>query len=216
VNGGSDPDDGRAARLFEWIRTGSTRGFGGSGPGMPDTRPVIVIRRSVMGDISELRDVEVDAGQMFRSVGLDVVAEDDPPTAEAIAEHIGRATAWTAVLDSAVAGYVLASVVDGEGHLDQVSVRRAAAGRGIGSRLIDQVCRWAAGEGYDAVSLTTFVEVPWNGPYYERLGFRALEDASCGPQLMAIRQAERRSGIEAAPRTAMRIRLTEWVSPALA
>lgn len=174
---------------------------------------MILIRPSVLTDIPELRDVEVDAGQIFRQVNLDTIADHEPPEAEFIGDHVRSGTAWTAELDSVVAAYALASEVDGEGHLEQVSVRRAAAGHGIGRLLIDRVCRWAAGQGYDALTLTTFVELPWNGPYYARLGFRALEDASCGAQLQAIRQKERRAGVEVAPRSAMRLLLTDWVSP---
>jgi GNAT superfamily N-acetyltransferase len=168
---------------------------------------VVVVRPSVAGDIAELQAVEVDAGQLFRAVGLDSVADDDPPDAADLAAHIAAGTAWTAMLDSLVVGYAVASVVDGEGHLDQVSVRRSAAGRGIGRLLIDQVCRWAAAQGHHAVTLTTFAEVAWNGPYYRRLGFAPIDDTDCGPELQAIRARERRAGIEVSPRIAMRLDL---------
>jgi GNAT superfamily N-acetyltransferase len=174
---------------------------------------MIVVRKSVFDDIPDLRDVEIDAGQMFRQVDLDAIADDDPPDASALAAHIRAETAWTAELGSAVAGYSLASVVDGEGHLDQVSVRTAAAGRGIGRLLIDEVCRWATRRGYETLTLTTFGDVPWNGPYYERLGFRVLPTDRCGPQLKAIRHQERLAGIEVAPRIAMRLQLDQWVRP---
>ncbi len=179
------------------------------------TPTMIVIRPSTRDDIATIRDVEVDAGQMFRSVGLDTIADDDPPGSATIAEHLRRATAWTAELDASVVGYALSSVVDGQGHLDQISVRRAAAGQGIGRLLIDHVCRWASECGHDELTLTTFVDVPWNGPYYTRLGFRHLDDADCGPDLGAIREKERRAGIDVAPRTAMRLLLEHWVSPDL-
>ncbi len=148
---------------------------------------------------------------MFRQVGLDVIANDDPPSVSTLSEHILSKTAWTAELDSVVAGYSLASVVDDEAHLDQVSVRRVAAGRGIGRLLIDEVCQWAVRQDYETLSLTTFADVPWNGPYYERLGFELLPADRCGPQLEAIRHRERLSGIEVAPRIAMRLPLDRWV-----
>jgi hypothetical protein len=55
----------------------------------------------------------------------------------------------------------------------------------------------------DALTLTTYSEVPWNGPYYERLGFRYLapEEQRCG--LRAIRERERQAGLDAWPRAAM-------------
>jgi GNAT superfamily N-acetyltransferase len=172
---------------------------------------VILVRPAVFDDIAELQDVEVDAGQMFRQIDLGTIADDDPPDASVLAEHIRGQTAWTGELGSVVVGYALASVVDGEGHLDQVSVRSVAAGRGIGRLLIDEVCRWAARQGYEALTLTTFRDVPWNGPYYERLGFRELPADRCGAQLRAIRHREHLAGIDVAPRIAMRLLLEHWV-----
>ena len=36
----------------------------------------------------------------------------------------------------------------------------------------------------DRLTLTTFTDVPWNRPYYERLGFTVLDDL--GPELAAL------------------------------
>lgn len=174
---------------------------------------MIVIRPSTSDDIAALRDVEIDAGQIFREVGLDSIADADPSDHETIARHVRTATAWSATWHTAVVGYALSSVVDGDGHLDQISVRRSAAGQGVGRLLIDQVCRWAAAHDRDALTLTTFADVPWNGPHYRRMGFRELDDADCGPELLAIREHERRAGIDVARRTAMRLRLDQWVGP---
>lgn len=168
---------------------------------------MILVRPAVIDDIVELRDIEVDAGQMFRQIGMGGIADDEPPDPSVLAEHIRGQTAWVCELDSVVVGYAIASVVDGEGHLDQVSVRRAAAGRGIGRLLLDEVCRWATRQGYEALTLTTFRDVPWNGPYYERLGFRELPAGHWGVQLRAIRHSEQLAGIDVAPRIAMRLLL---------
>ena len=54
------------------------------------------------------------------------------------------------------------------------------------------------------MTLTTFRDVPWNAPYYERLGFRVIAPADQGPELAALvaEEAERIPGD--APRVAMR------------
>jgi hypothetical protein len=65
------------------------------------------------------------------------------------------------------------------------------------------VCDWAGANGYPAVTLTTFRDVPWNGPFYARLGFRVLDDLPAG--LEAIRQHEKDIGDDDfGPRVAMR------------
>ena len=54
------------------------------------------------------------------------------------------------------------------------------------------------------MTLTTFRDVPWNGPYYERCGFRVVEPGELGPGLRRIRAAEVARGLDAEPRVAMR------------
>ena len=56
--------------------------------------------------------------------------------------------------------------------------------------LLDYVADWAAGQDMPAMTLITFRGVPWNAPYYERLGFRELTDAEVTPGL-AARKADR-------------------------
>jgi hypothetical protein len=37
--------------------------------------------------------------------------------------------------------------------------------------------------GFDALTLTTDQVLPWNAPYYERLGFSTIADAHLSPEL---------------------------------
>ena len=47
----------------------------------------------------------------------------------------------------------------------------ASMRQGVGTRLLDRACEWARGQGYDAITLTTFADIAWNGPFYARRGF---------------------------------------------
>jgi N-acetylglutamate synthase-like GNAT family acetyltransferase len=78
------------------------------------------------------------------------------------------------------------------------------ARKGLGRKLIEHVASWARDRDLDALTLTTYVDVPWNGPYYERLGFRFLTADEETPRLRAIRAHERTLGLEVWPRTSMR------------
>lgn len=98
---------------------------------------------------------------------------------------------------------MLVALVDGHAHIDQVSVAPEVQGQGIGRALIAEVARWAIGCGMTAVSLTTFSNVPWNMPLYERLGFRVLEEAEVGPQLRAVREHEGALGLDLTIRVCM-------------
>ena len=162
------------------------------------------IRPASPDEVDQLRDVEVDAGRRFRDVGLAAIADDDPPPVDELLECIVGGRLWVAADAETIVGYVMVSVVDGAGHVDQVSVRTSAAGRGVGRALMDQAHDWARSSGLTAMTLTTFVEVPFNGPYYQRLGYEVVPEAELGPELAAIRAAEIAAGLDLSPRAAMR------------
>ncbi|WP_424511225.1 GNAT family N-acetyltransferase [Pseudonocardia endophytica] len=160
---------------------------------MPPIRPA---RRD---DVERMRAIERAAGEMFRPLGMDLVADDEPLPAAHIQKFVDDDRAWVAEVDGTVAGYLLAAVVDGEGHVEQVSVDPAFAGRRIGAALVEH-----AASRYGDLTLTTFRDVAWNGPYYERLGFRWSDDDEIGPELRAVREAERAHGLDRWPRGCMR------------
>jgi len=55
-----------------------------------------------------------------------------------------------------------------------------------------------------ALTLTTFAEVPWSAPYYERCGFRPLADAELTGGCARSAPARRRTGRIAGPGCALR------------
>ena len=165
-----------------------------------------LIRAARRDDLALLIAIELAAGESFRSLGMGRVADDDPGSIEALARYAesGRAFVFVDAHDLPV-GYLLLDVVDDAAHVEQVSVHPDCARRGIGRALIERAVTWARSHGLVALTLTTFVEVPWNGPYYERLGFSYLRIGDETPGLHAIREAERASGLDVWPRACMRL-----------
>jgi GNAT superfamily N-acetyltransferase len=163
-----------------------------------------VIRLATPADLDLLPDLERVAGEPFRAVGMAEIADDAPPSAEELApfQRAGRCWVWDD--GGTIAAYAIAEEVDGFGHVEQVSVRPSHARRGLGRALIETIDAWAAARGLPGLTLTTFTDVPWNGPYYARLGFRTLAEAEQGPALREIRAAEIARGLDRWPRTAMR------------
>ncbi|MCW4356100.1 GNAT family N-acetyltransferase [Hoyosella sp. YIM 151337] len=164
-----------------------------------------MIRLAQEEDLPILREIERAAGRAFAVIGMVAVAEDEPPSLERLRqfEQAGQAWVYTADDDLPVA-YLIAEMVDGNVHIEQVSVHPNHAGRGIGRSLIEHVANWANDRGAPALTLTTFSEVAWNGPYYERIGFRFLPDSEVTPGLRAIRAAEAAHGLDRWPRACMR------------
>jgi GNAT superfamily N-acetyltransferase len=153
--------------------------------------------------------IELAAGAAFRDLGMDAVADDDPGSVEELAPYAdtGRVLVAADGADRPI-GYLVLDRVDDAAHIEQVSVHPDHARQGIGSALIDRAASWARGNKLDALTLTTYLEVPWNGPYYERLGFAYLSAEEETPGLRAIRECERRRGLDRWPRACMRLRLS--------
>jgi GNAT superfamily N-acetyltransferase len=175
-----------------------------------------VIRPPAPDELERLQQIERAAGQAFVAVGMPEIAADDPLPVAVLEGYRAAGRAWV-ITCGGVAGYVLVDVLDRPGppdgtgrdggpaaHVEQVSVDPAFARRGLGARLIDHVADTARRDGMAALTLTTFRDVPWNGPYYERLGFRPLGDHELGPGLRGRRDLEAAHGLDPAHRVCMR------------
>jgi hypothetical protein len=46
------------------------------------------------------------------------------------------------------------------------------------------------------MTLTAFRDIPWNGPYYTRLGWSTLSEPDLPPQLAEVRRQERDLGFD--------------------
>ncbi|MEU7227617.1 GNAT family N-acetyltransferase [Streptomyces chrestomyceticus] len=162
-----------------------------------------VVRTAVPRDLPVLRDIERAAGEAFRTVGMERIADDEPPSLPELARYqeAGRALVACSAPDGAPLAYLLWEPVDGCAHIEQVSVHPDGARRGFGRALIE---RARQDSGLPSVTLTTFADVPWNAPYYARLGFRVLDEADLTQGLRAIRRREAELGLDRWERVCMR------------
>jgi GNAT superfamily N-acetyltransferase len=156
----------------------------------PDVRP------ARPAELAVLPDLEDRSGSLFRVAGLDL-----PPETSSVEEL--RAAREVLVIGEPPVGFAQLDEVDGQAHLRQLSVLPSHMRRGLGSELLEASCVWAASAGYREIVLTTFAEVPWNGPFYRARGFVEIDDP--GPGLAAVRAAEKAAGLDdLSPRMAMR------------
>jgi GNAT superfamily N-acetyltransferase len=170
-----------------------------------DDGPPPVIRPARADELGRLQAIEVAAGARFAEVGMPDVADDAPPPRSHLDRYRRDGRLWVITDgDDRPVGYATARVVDGAGHLDQLSVLPGHQRRGLGRQLVDHVDRWAAALGLPALTLSTFRHVPWNGPWYERLGFTVVPEEQLGPGLRATRRRERRAGLDVSRRQFMR------------
>ena len=172
-----------------------------------ERRPVpasnLVIRPARYAELDLLQGIERDAGGRFRDVGMSAIARDEPLSIRELEGFVALGRAWVAVDEERPIAYLLSGVVDGLAHIEQVSVALSHARRGVGASLIDHLARVAHGEQRSALSLTTFRDVPWNAPYYERLGFVILAPGAWGPEMAELVAREEGSVPGCDPRVAM-------------
>lgn len=157
------------------------------------------IREATRADFATIQRIETAAGERFRVVGMGSIADDPPPSVEELDAYAEAGRVLVALHGDAVVGYLIWDRVDGRIHIEQVSVHPSAGRRGIGAALIDRVSGSVGG----SVSLTTFEQVPWNAPYYARLGFAVVPQSEWGPQLRARMEREAARGLATWPRVAM-------------
>ena len=172
------------------------------------------IRAATARDLPVLQAIERAAGLAYRDVGMDEIAAAEPLGLDELARYQQDGRAWVAVDDAdRPVGYLIADTVNGNLHVEQVSMHPGRARRGVGRRLIGHLAARATGA-VSALTLTTFTEVPWNEPYYRRCGFRTLGANELTPGLLAIRRREAAHGLDRWPRVCMRRDLTSLAAAA--
>ena len=85
-------------------------------------------------------------------------------------EAIGAARVVLVAGDPPV-GFVRVDDRGGEAQLEQLAVHPDHGRQGIGRALVQAACSWAAEAGYAEITLATYRDVPWNGPFYVSAGF---------------------------------------------
>lgn len=155
-------------------------------------------------DLDALAAIERRADRLYLTTGLVGMVEGRDPPVEPLRRQLRDG--HVLVIDASGAGpvgFAAAELVDSALHLAQLSVDPDRQRLGLGRALVDAVVDLARASFAPAVTLTTFRDVPWNGPFYRSLGFLPL-DERLAPGLAAIRASEQARGIDAiAPRCAM-------------
>lgn len=163
------------------------------------------IRLARTDEILRLHDIENAAGEMFSGLGLIDEALDDSFPLGKLARLIQMGQVWTACMeDDLPVGMVIASIRDGAVYVEEMDVLPEHGRRGIGGRLLETVCAWAKEQRDTAVTLSTFRDVPWNGPFYRKHGFADLSPDEWTPWMHTLREKERQLGLRVDERVFMR------------
>jgi GNAT superfamily N-acetyltransferase len=115
-----------------------------------------------------------------------------------------RGMLWVAVtLKDKPVGFAIAEEHGPVLHLEELDVHPQYHQQGIGTMLLTAVCQYALRAGYQGISLTTFSQIPWNSPWYQKLGFQVLQENELSSELKSILKDEARRGLDPKLRVAM-------------
>ncbi len=155
-------------------------------------------------DVSYLPAIELAAAQLLASHLQESELNDTTPL-----EHLSRAQTggrlWVAAADDVPVGFAYVELLpSGAPHLEEIDVHPSHGRRGLGRLLIGAVCAWTLRQGHGSITLTTFRDVPFNQPFYERCGFEEVPASTLSTELVAIFAAEARRGLDPEKRLVMR------------
>ncbi|HEX3334975.1 MAG TPA: GNAT family N-acetyltransferase [Jatrophihabitans sp.] len=168
-------------------RLAAALGLTGAGPGSQDQD----VRVAGQHDLPRLAEIDRRAETVFRMAGYELPELPFPDE-----ELAGAAAIF--VVGRPPIGFVRVDEVDGRAHIEELAVIPKWMRQGVGTRLLDRACRWARENDYAAITLITYADVPWNGPYYAARGW--AETAEVTPGLAELRAWEQAVGLDAVGR----------------
>lgn len=164
------------------------------------------VRLARPDELDALPAIEQAADLRFEDTPYAALVAAYPTTeVEEFADSQDRWGLWVAV-DSAdrPVGFAHCRAVGRETlYLAQLSVHPEHAGHRLGARMIERSARFHGPRGITRLTLTTFRDLPWNAPYYARLGFREVPDLTAEVFLQRQIQAQVQAGFAAESRVAM-------------
>jgi GNAT superfamily N-acetyltransferase len=153
-----------------------------------------------------LAAIEVAAAGIFPSGSIpDHIRADVTPVSK-LFEAVQKGLLWVALAhEGSPVGYAFVQMVEDAALLAQMDVHPGHMRKGIGTALVGHIAETLRVRNVPALYLTTFTHVPWNAPFYGKLGFVALGEAEAPQFLHNIIDEERRYGLTS--RTGMRMLL---------
>ncbi|GLS35105.1 N-acetyltransferase GCN5 [Mesorhizobium tianshanense] len=147
------------------------------------------LRPARKSDLSRLQLISAQARERYRSIPELAHIADAPPLPPDRFEAC-RVEVAARLDDPEPIGFAATRTLDGLLYLDNISVVADASGRGIGSALLSSVIDHAAMLLAPAVSLTTFKQPAWNGPWFRRHGFQPMHADQIGVGLRGVMERQ--------------------------
>lgn len=162
------------------------------------------LRLARVEDAAAMPAIERAAAELFtHGVGLEGFDPDDTWEIPDLQRLIRRGHSLVAHVGETMAGFLVAQPFSRELHIWEMDVHPRFGRRGIGAGLVRAAQIDARNTGFRALTLTTFRDLPWNAPFYARLGFEEVTALDAHPRLAGELANEVDDGLPAERRCAM-------------
>jgi len=186
------------------------------------------IRLARKGDIKAIKEIELKSAVRFKGTGLIDDLLDHHFEQGLLKELIGDGQVWVAepiflaapaapadqsqgsqsVNPQGPVGFAIATVLGPVAYLEEVDVLPSHGRRGLGRRLVETVADWARGRNFPHLTLSTFLNIAWNAPFYSTMGFEKLPKNQWSKEIEEIYMLEQKLGLPVEERTFMRLQLS--------
>ncbi len=174
-------------------------------PEDPHAADAVAIRLARPDELETLRQIELEAGQLFADTPHAAAVCGDATSLADFSRAQGAGQLWVAEgSEGRPLGFAFVERVGSCAHLDELDVLPSRGRRGIGAALVAAVCEWARERGFPGLTLTTYRDVPWNAPFYKKLGFVTLARERLEPAQRALFEREDQMGLRSEDRFFMR------------
>lgn len=177
------------------------------------TTETVFVRSASYADIVDLQTIERSAAQLFKQSSYPELAGFSPVSSLAYGRAFSKQ--YPVLLaechangQAAKAGFAYCVPLEQGLHLQELSVHTDFQRLGIGKTLLEAVIAAAQDRAAAFLSLTTYADIAWNGPFYQRHGFKPLKADQTPDFLQAILDKEILNGANQATRIVMRHSLT--------
>lgn len=166
----------------------------------------ISVRLADRKHLAAIPGIEIAASTLFTEADLPLSLRHKVTEMSHLRAAADDGRLWVAVTEQQKpVGFASAEVLDETAYLEELDVLPEFGRQGIGTRLLSSVVNWARDGRYPCLLLVTFRHLPWNAPFYNRLGFKIIDSREHGPQIAGLIEEEGRAGIDVSKRVVMRL-----------
>lgn len=162
------------------------------------------IRLARENELYQLNVIEENASKLFANTKFALEIDQDSLSIDLLREQQAKDLVWVAVDDrNNPVGFAVVMIMGDRIHLHELSVDPEHGRKGLGTRLSETIIQFAKSSGFTGVTLSTFQDIPWNAPFYKKLGFRAMKEEEIGISLQKIGDEEAQHGLPISERILM-------------